>query len=162
MPSNYSFLEFTDFHVLKPSDAALKGLISEHDLNCAVSAPNALYGARPLPLDRLPRIQLHNSSNSNHGPKSFTLHSLAVKPLDMPLAHAKVNLRGHQFSDDTLMWDVDFPAGFHDILDVDIAAFSGQVWDQLETLQMWVDFHHSGTTMDWEFCLDDLKVSFQP
>lgn len=161
MPFNYSFLDFTDFYILRPSAPELKDRISEHDLNCAVSTPNALYGARPLPLERLPTIQLNSSSREREeGPGSFTLHSLNVKPLDMPLGSVKVSMRGVRHDNTTLLWDVDFPAGFHDPLAVDIASFSRVTWDKLEKIEISADFHYERTTLDWEFCVDDIEISF--
>ena len=162
VPSNYSFLEFQDFFVFKPSDPELKGLISEYDLNCAASQPNALYGARPLPKTRLPTIRLNNASErAKSKSRSFKLHSLKIKALDMPVSFAKINLRGVKHDNTTLLWTVDFPAGYHDMLNVDVALFSGETWDQLEEVQIYADFHHAGTTMDWEFCIDDLQVSLE-
>jgi hypothetical protein len=162
VPSNYSYLDFTDFFVLNPQNPALQDLISENDLNCATSSPNSLYGARPLPDDRLPSIHLSSSMNAESDPiSSFTLHSLNIKPLDMPLSYAKINLRGHRNDDTSVLWNVNFPAGFHDGLHVRIESFSGQIWDRLVKLEIWADFYHGGSTMDWEFCLDDLKVSLQ-
>lgn len=79
----------------------------------------------------------------------------------MPLGRATINMRGVRPNNSTLLWDVDFPAGFHDLLVVDIASFSGKVWDKLEQVEVWADFRHGGTTMDWEFCLDDVDISLE-
>jgi hypothetical protein len=162
VPSNYSYLNFTDFFALEPHNPALHNLISENDLNCATSSPNSLYGARPLPNDRLPSIRLNPSFGTEADAiSSFTLHSLNIKPLDMPLAYAKVSIHGKRHDKTSILWNVDFPAGFHDMLYVKIDSFSGQKWDRLVQLEIWADFYHDGSNMDWEFCLDDLKVSFQ-
>jgi hypothetical protein len=159
VPSNYTFLEFQDFQVFKPTAPELENLISKHDLNCAASSPNALYGARALPSTQVPTIRVNDTFESvNTQRQSFTLHSMKIKPLDMPFAHASLHLRGTSRDNETVTWTVDFPAGFHAMLDVDIASFSGNPWNQLRQLELWSDFHN-GYTMDWEFCLDDLKVS---
>ena len=137
----------------------LKGLISKYDLNCAASKPNALYGARTVPLSQIPKMRLNRTRSGTS--RMFTLHSLKIKPLDMPLSYAEINIRGLKVDNTTILWNVDFPAGFHDMLDVDIETFSKATWDKLLQLELWCDFHHAGSTMDWEFCVDDLEVSFQ-
>jgi hypothetical protein len=124
--------------------------------------PNALYGARPLPHHRLPTIQMNRRERITDDKfRSFELLSLNIKPLDAPLGSTRINLRGIKRSNETLLWDVDFPAGFHDMLHVEMVSFSGKTWDCLEKVEIWADFHHDdGTTMDWEYCVDDLEVSF--
>lgn len=59
-----------------------------------------------------------------------------------------------------LEWSVDFPAGFHDILVVKLEEFTHQVWDNMTRVEIWADFHNAGSTMDWEFCIDDLAVEY--
>ncbi len=159
VPSNYSLLDFEDFFIFKPSDPELDGLISKHDLNCAASKPNALYGARPLPLTQVPTIRLNGTRSG--ASRTFTLHSMKIKPLDMPMAYAEVNLQGLRLDNTTVLWSVDFPAGFHSMLEVEIESFSTATWDKLVQLEIWSDFHHAGSAIDWEFCIDDLEVSFQ-
>lgn len=46
VPSPYLHLSFSRYNILTPSDPALEGFIVPSDLNCAVSAPNALIGSR--------------------------------------------------------------------------------------------------------------------
>lgn len=156
VPSNYSFLDFHDFHVFEPSDTALADRISKYDLNCAVSKPNALYGGRPLPISKAPHFQIRDDGN-----RTFSLHSLKIKPLDMPFGYAKVSVEGFQNDTQSLDWNVDFPAGFHDPLEVDLVAFSRQRWEKLVKVEIRADFYNGGIAMDWEFCIDDMKVSFQ-
>jgi hypothetical protein len=75
----------------------------------------------------------------------------------MPLGLVTISLQGF-CSGTTLKWDVDFPAGFHNVLDVRLEEFSGQVWDGLERLEIWADFHYNDVSMDWEFCVDNIEV----
>lgn len=167
IPSNYKLLHFAGFYAFKPNDSALEDLISLEDLNCAVSAPNALYGTRQnLQLlqrsnrgsseSSLPTITLYESASA---PKSFQLHSVKVKPLSMPLGHAKLVLNGTKINGDVVVWSVDFPAGYNEMFEVNIARFSNESWTDLRSLSIFADFHYSGIVEDWEFCLDDLEVA---
>lgn len=97
---------------------------------------------------------------SNSGPQSFRLHAMKVKPLSMPLGYAKLVINGTRVDHEVLGWEVDFPAGFSEMLEVDIAAFSNQTWDGLQSISIYADFYNDDVAMDWEFCLDDLVVSF--
>lgn len=156
IPSDYSHLEFNGFLAMKPDDPELEGLISEFDLNCAVSSPNAIYGTRynhnpPT----VPEIRLAKSSNFS----SFALASLKIKPLDMPpFSHTKLTLRASGAEMPPLEWSVDFPNGFHDMFTVKIEEFSGEDWSGLQSLQITADFVNGGRYMDWEFCFDDLEI----
>ncbi|EXJ77208.1 hypothetical protein A1O3_10366 [Capronia epimyces CBS 606.96] len=175
IPTPYHAFVFNGFYAFDPSHPLLEGIISLEDLNCAVSQPNALYGTRDnfksilsgrpasgtgtgTDTDRKPSIQ---PSNSTH---TFTIHRLKLKPLNMPLGSATVYLQGSRRSskvrdaDEVLNWSVDFPAGFHDVLDVRVREFSGKTWDRLEVLYVWADFHYNEVILDWEFCLDDMEV----
>ncbi|KIW93412.1 uncharacterized protein Z519_06017 [Cladophialophora bantiana CBS 173.52] len=166
IPLSYNGFVFNDFYAFKPSHPRLDGIISAYDLNCAVSRPNALYGAAsasPLvkPQDRQgtpgerPSIWLYNSS------ETFTVHALKIKPLDMPIGSVTINLQGFRSndSDATLTWKVDFPADFHDVLDVRVEKFTRKTWDGLSKLEMWAVFHLDDVTMeDWEFCVDDIEL----
>ncbi len=79
----------------------------------------------------------------------------------MPLGFVTITLQGFRpptQRTNPLTWSVDFPAGFHDVLDVQLEKFSQMSWDGLERLQVWADFHYNDVTMDWEFCLDDLDI----
>ena len=156
IPSNYSHLEFNGLLAMKPADPGLEGLISESDLNCAVSSPNAIYGTRynhdpPV----VPKVRLAKSSNFS----SFALSSLKIKPLDMPpFSYTRLTLRGGRAQMHPLEWSVDFPTGFHDMFTVKIQEFSGETWSGLESLQITADFVNGGYNMDWEFCFDDLEI----
>jgi len=152
---------FDGFAVFKPSDPALDGLLSEHDLNCATSSPNAVYGTRYNRNQfETPRIMLDYSNvTAMETNRTFTLHHLKIKPLDMPFAYTKLTLKGRQVDGHQLEWNVDFPAGFHDMFKVDITGFSGQKWNNLQYLDIMADFVNGGQFLDWEFCLDDLEVS---
>jgi hypothetical protein len=152
-------LSFQGFAILQPNATALKGLISEHDLNCAVSAPNALYGTRYLQ-DKmmLPQIQLTNQSTYT----SFALKSMYIKPLDMPpFSHATVRLEASRIGGEQLQWSVDFPNGFHDTFQIRIEEFSRTSWSKLSSLQITADFVNGDQLMDWEFCLDDLEIELE-
>ena len=37
--------------------------------------------------------------------------------------------------------------------------FSGQRWERLVTVEIWAEFGFG--KLDWEFCVDDLKVGFE-
>lgn len=146
----------------------MDGLISSEDLNCAVSKPNALYGTRYNPKLRerstyaagtlhSPTVALYQLES---GPQSFQLHALKVKPLSMPLGHAKLVINGTRIDHEVIGWEVDFPAGFSEMLEVDLATFSNQTWEGLQSFSIYADFYNANVVMDWEFCLDDLVVSF--
>ena len=114
-------------------------------------------------LNDKPRIRV--SKNATLGSKtasSFTFHGMKVKPLDIPLGYTTLNLEGirREPSLERLSWKVDFPQGFHVPLVVDIAEFTKGRWNELQALEIWADFHNEGVVMDWEFCLDDLELSF--
>ncbi|KAK5268683.1 hypothetical protein LTR96_006390 [Exophiala xenobiotica] len=152
----YNGLFFDGFYAFDPSDASLKGIIYEKDLNCAVSKPNALYGTRDN-FELNTRVERRPSIRHKNDDSTFTLHALKIKPLDMPLGLVTISLQGFR-SGTTLNWDVDFPAGFHNVLDVRLEEFSGQVWDGLERLEIWADFQYNDVSMDWEFCVDNIEV----
>lgn len=59
-----------------------------------------------------------------------------------------------------LKWDVVFPAGFHDMLHVKFQEFTKEKWEKLVAFKAWVSFRNGLQQMDWEFCLDDMEVSF--
>lgn len=170
----YNGLIFEGFYPFKPSHPRFKGLISEYDLNCAVSEPNALHGSRynfdlsissseeDLEPESLP------SFRRSEGNGTFTLHAIKIKPLNFPVNHVAVNLRGHRtpppdsiaLAEAPLSWSVDFPAGFHDVLVVNMEDFTHHKWDNLSRVEVWADFHNAGTTMDWEFCIDDVDIQY--
>ncbi|KIW22552.1 uncharacterized protein PV07_12429 [Cladophialophora immunda] len=162
----YKGFVFTDFYAFKPSHSSFDGIISSYDLNCAVSKPNALYGAANDDLwnskqdyeatqRERPSIYPHNPS------ETFTVHALKIKPLNMPVGFVTINLRGLRSHNpgDIMSWSVDFPAGFHDVLDVQVETFTGKTWMGLTRLEIWADFHFDNIKMeDWEFCLDDIEL----
>ncbi|RMZ76296.1 hypothetical protein DV737_g4905, partial [Chaetothyriales sp. CBS 132003] len=169
VPSNYGSLHFEGFYVFKPTDPEIGRVISENDLNCATSKPNALYGTRfnfedepklpfisaAAPFSQDDKMTVGSmTGGSSEPPTLFELESLKVKALDMPFAYTTLSL--------PLEWAVDFPAGFHDMFKVDIEAFSGRKWSNLTKLEIWADFHDdsNGIVLDWEYCFDDLRVRF--
>ncbi|KIX05438.1 uncharacterized protein Z518_06310 [Rhinocladiella mackenziei CBS 650.93] len=166
--SPYRGLSFDGFYAFDPSHPRLDGIISANDLNCATSKPNALYGTRDnfgseirhmaaSGLEKRPSIQSRSPT------ETFTVHRLKMKPLDMPLGFVTIHLQGSRSSKtgSSLHWSVDFPAGFHLVLDVRLEEFSKQMWNGLERLVMWADFHYNDVKMDWEFCVDDIGVDFE-
>lgn len=165
VPSNYSFLDFGGFLVFEPSATELDNLISPEDVNCATSSPNALYGTRyNFEPDRTnepkqaPYFALSSSSHcSQQLRSSFALRALKLKPLNMPFAYTTLSIRGHG-RNATLDWSVDFPAGFHDMLSIEVEKFSRQIWTNLTKVEVWADFHNDDFVIDWEFCLDDLEI----
>lgn len=78
----------------------------------------------------------------------------------MPLGFVTINLQGYHSPPQSspISWSVDFPAGFHDVLDVRLEESSKKSWVGLELLEIWADFHYNGVSMDWEFCIDDMDV----
>lgn len=170
VPDAYHHLNFDGLYPFDPHADALKGKISKYDLNCAVSAPNALYGARfengttrlmrqhSETHDDVPGIHIDARSAAVFGLQPyFTLHSLKIKPLDIPLSHTTLYLRGYT-SEQVLHWQVDFPLGFHNMLHVKMEEFSKRKWQELERLEIFANLHYDGG--DWEFCLDDMEIEF--
>lgn len=170
VPDAFHHLNFDGLYPFNPKADALEGKISKHDLNCAVSAPNSLYGARfksdhaRLMGDHLqthediPGVHVDTRSTAVFGLHPyFTLHSLKIKPLDIPLSHTTLYLKGYT-SDQVLHWQVDFPLGFHDMFHVKIEEFSRRKWEELERLEIFANLHYDGG--DWEFCLDDMEIEF--
>ncbi|KAK6371793.1 hypothetical protein LTS17_008617 [Exophiala oligosperma] len=166
----YNGLIFDGFYAFDPSDAGLKGIIWPGDTNCAVSKPNALYGTRENFKSNIPSDDKSLHSRSDRKPSfrhqdeaggTFTVHTLTIKPLDLPLGLVTIHLKGIRADSSTLAWEVDFPAGYHGVLDVRLQEFSGRVWDGLERLEIWADFHYNDLDMDWEFCVDDVDVELE-
>ncbi len=134
------------------------------------SLPNGLYGARyeigqprllnmhPVVHSDVPAIHIDAKSTTVFGLQPFfTLHSLKVKPLDIPLSHTTLYLKGYT-NETVLHWQVDFPLEFHDMLHVKLEEFSGKKWEKLERLEIFANLHYDGG--DWEFCLDDMEAEF--
>jgi hypothetical protein len=98
----------------------------------------------------------------------FDLNSISIKPLTMPVdsvpVTAKVMIRGWnadgEETDDPLVFRVEWTSGYSEPLVVDFGSkhFSENRWDALGLLDFPVDF--GPDLLDWEFCLDDLRVSF--
>lgn len=91
----------------------------------------------------------------------FTLRSLQLKPLVAPAPGTNIWIKGYRHGEvekEPLIWDVDFPSGYHLPLLVDLAKFSKQSWDKLYKVEIGADFGYDA--LDWEFCLDDLEVQF--
>ena len=148
---------FEGFYAFDPTHPYFDGIISVHDLNCAVSKPNALYGSKVT--KQSPVVKSYDES------RSFTLHALKIKPLDLPVGFVTINLRGLRSNNSIppLAWSVDFPAGFHDVLVVRMKEFTKTSWEGLTRLEVWADFHNGEVEMeDWEFCIDDLELEMHP
>ncbi|RVX70932.1 hypothetical protein B0A52_06089 [Exophiala mesophila] len=170
----YAGLVFDGFYPFKPSHPTFEGLISVHDLNCAVSKPNALHGTRynlqtrPASTKQQPQTTRLPSLRPSNEDAVFTLESIKMKPLNFPINQVRMHLRGVRATSDSsapedgsaLEWSVDFPAGFHDVFHVKLEEFTHQTWDNLTRVEIWADFHNAGSSMDWEFCIDDLAVEF--
>jgi len=165
----YHHLSFRSFYPFDPLDPYLARRISPHDLNCAVSLPNALYGAsdtvtggldsQAQPVKPTIHSDVMSLRKASLAPY-FTLHSLKIKPLDIPFSHTTLYIRAHQLGCDVkeLKWQVDFPKGFHDMLHVKFEEFTKQKWEKLDMLEFWADFSYDGS--DWEFCIDDMEIEF--
>lgn len=59
-----------------------------------------------------------------------------------------------------LTWRVDFPAGYHDVLNVSLRGYTHNKWQNLSRVELWANFNDADVPMDWEFCVDDLEVDF--
>jgi len=96
---------------------------------------------------------------------SFTLHGFSIKPMDAPEPGTQVTVRGFRNAQEGTLakgggveWGVFFPHGYHEPFEVKIAEFSGESWGGLHKVEILADFGYDG--LDWEFCLDDIKVDF--
>ena len=162
IPSPYHALSFSSFSIFKPTDPALKGLISDHDLNCATSSPNALYGSRPTENADGPSFWIANAT-AMHGQglqPFFTLKSFYVKPLDAPNPGTTISVKGFSKKRvDPLKWHVEFPSGYHLPFLFKVQEYSGRLWDEMHRIEVAADFGYD--SLDWEFCIDDLQLEFQ-
>lgn len=174
LPSTYHHLSFSKYSVLAPHDANLKGKISPHDLNCAVSSPNALIGSRTSSSDtsspnlsgHSPRGAYFSIANStsmleNDFQPYFTLLSFNIKPMDAPPPWTTITVNGYSHArnkSDSFTWHVDFPAGYHMPLLVKTQEYGGKDWDRLYGVEILADFGEQ--SLDWEFYLDNLEVQF--
>lgn len=161
VPSSYKRLDFTQYSVFTPGDPALANIISEHDLNCAVSSPNALIGSRLDENGSGACFQVANASAmSEDGLQPyFTLHSFYIKPMDAPKPGTTIYIIGYSRAYQApLTWHVDFPSGYHLPLLVKLKNYSGTEWKKLYKVEIKTDFGYDA--LDWEFCIDDLEVQF--
>ena len=91
----------------------------------------------------------------------FTLHSFSIKPMDAPPPGTWIFVRGYSHArneSDPYQWQLYFPAGYHLPFAVKMAEFSGETWSELYGVEIHADF--GVQALDWEFCIDDLKVMF--
>ncbi|KAL8823482.1 MAG: hypothetical protein Q9191_005815 [Dirinaria sp. TL-2023a] len=177
IPSTYHHLAFSQYNVLTPRDPNLKDRISSHDLNCAVSSPNALIGSRVsssnkhYSYDRESAMREGGAYFSVANASDMLLHaglqphfslvSFNLKPLDAPSPGSSIVVNGYSHArneSDPFRWHVDFPAGFHRPFLVKMQEYSGEAWDRLYGVEILADFGEQ--RLDWEFCIDDLEVRF--
>ena len=161
-------MSFSNYNVLKPRDPSLEGKITENDLNCAVSSPNALIGSK-YTTDRVDQLEttlgayfkVANASALLEEGLSpyFALISFYVKALDSPPGNTSITVNGYiHGSDDVLSWHVEFPSEYHLPFLVQIQKYSGKSWDHLEGVEILANYGEDA--LDWEFCLDDLELQF--
>ena len=161
VPSPYRHLSFSSYSVLKPRDPKLDGIISEHDLNCAVSPPNALLGSRPRENADGAYFGIANATIMvEEGLQPyFTLKSFYVKPMDAPAPGTKVSVKGYtKDRKEPYFWHVDFPSGYHLPFLVMMEEYSSQEWKEVYKVEISADFGYDD--LDWEFAIDDLEVQF--
>ena len=161
MPSPYQHLSFSSYSVLTPRDPALNGLITEHDLNCAVSPPNALIGSRPRENADGAYFEITNATlMAQDGLQPyFRLKSFHIKPMDAPAPGTKVSVKGYtKTREEPYLWHVDFPSGFHLPFLVKMEEYSGEDWQEISKVEIVADFGYDD--LDWEFCVDDIEVQF--
>jgi hypothetical protein len=161
VPSPYSYLNFFRFSIFNPRDPALSKFITENDLNCAVSSPNALLGSRVGGRDLPASFGIANvSSMAADGLQAhFKLLSFHIKPMDAPPPDVSIYVRGHSHLQKPVEWHADFPSGYHLPFLVNMAKFSRHSWGHLHRVEIWASFGEDA--LDWEFCLDDLEVQFE-
>lgn len=161
MPFPYQHLSFSSYSVLRPRDPALDGLISEHDLNCAVSSPNALIGSRPMENAEGAYFEIVDATSlAGDGLQPFfTLMSFYIKPMDAPAPETRVSVNGYtKARREPYVWHVDFPSGFHLPFLVKMEEYSGEEWKKIYKVGIVADFGYDG--LDWEFCVDDIELQF--
>jgi hypothetical protein len=175
LPEAYNGLVFDGFIPFKPRHPRFEGLISGYDLNCAVSKPNALHGSRynvglsVLARDRDEEPSTFPSIQPSEGGTSFDLKAFRVKPLNFPINSVTLYVRGTRAMQSgslleeseahpNMTWSVDFPAGYHEVLNVSMHDFTRHDWHNLSRIELWADFNNANSLMDWEFCIDDLEI----
>ena len=154
----YRNLSFTSFSVFNPHSDSLTDLISPHDLNCAVSAPNALLGSRDSRNGTPASFKIANATamRALGLQPTFTLHSLKIKPMAAPEPGTDLIIKGYRDGKRDLAWSVWFPSGYHRPLEVYIEKFSRVKWEKLKKVEIFAEFGYG--RLDWEFCVDDLVV----
>lgn len=135
-------------------------MISEHDLNCAVSSPNALIGSRPTENAEGAYFGVNATSMAEEGLHPyFTLKSFYVKPMDAPAPGTKISVRGYtNVLKEPYSWHVDFPSGYDLPFLVKMQEYSSQEWRELYKVEILADFGYDD--LDYEFCIDDIVVQF--
>ena len=145
--------------MFKPKDPALKHLISTHDLNCAVSSPNAILGSRPSEGAEGAIFRIANATAMREEGLHpyFTLHSFYIKPMDAPKPGTTIYIKGYSVKrQNPLVWHVDFPSGYHLPFFVKMQEYSGEEWKHMYKVEIVADFGYD--SLDWEFCIDDLQI----
>lgn len=162
VPSPYSYLNFSTFIIFNPRDPALSNFITENDLNCATSSPNALLGSRAYERGAPASFIIANASSmiAEGLEPHFTLLSFYIKPMDAPPPGVTIFVRGYSHAQEPIGWHVDFPSGYYLPFLVDLGRFSGLSWNYLHRIEISANFGED--TLDWEFCLDDLELQFYP
>ena len=165
IPSPYSYLEFFSFDVLRPRDPALADWITEHDLNCAVSSPNAIIGSRSSGIVSKEQdgasISIANATlMANNGlAPHFSLLAFYVKPMDAPPPGTTITVKGHSQSRVVpSIWHVEFISEYHLPFLVKLQEFSRQAWTELYKVEFFADYGED--RLDWEFCIDNLEIRF--
>ncbi|MCJ1472551.1 hypothetical protein MMC13_001200 [Lambiella insularis] len=158
----YSYLSFVSFDVFAPKDPYIKKLISDHDLNCATSPPNAIIGSRGNYGGSSPAaIEIANATSMTASGllPYFSLLSFSIKPMDAPDASTTIYLKGYSNATNSPMnWTAEFPTGYHLPFQANLKDHSHESWDNLNRVEMWAEFGEDA--LDWEFCIDDLEVQF--
>ena len=161
MPSTYRHLSFSSYSVLTPRDPKLEGMISENDLNCAVSTPNALIGSRPMENADGAYFYIANATlMTEEGLQPyFTLKSFDIKPMDAPAPGTTVAVKGYTKAlKKPYVWQVDFPSGYHLPFLVKFEEYSGEAWEEIYKVEIIADFGYDN--LDWEFCIDNIELQF--
>lgn len=136
-------------------------MISEHDLNCAISSPNALIGSRPMEGADGAVFEIANATSmAEKGLRPyFGLESFYIKPMDAPAPGTRVFVKGYtKARSEPHVWHVDFPSGFHLPFLVKMEEYSGEEWEKIYKVEIVADFGYDD--LDWEFCVDDIELQF--
>ncbi|MCJ1310814.1 hypothetical protein MMC25_004481 [Agyrium rufum] len=184
LPTSYNHLTFTSFNAFAPKDPALENWIAPNDHNCAISSPNAIIGSQSSN-GEYPSFGISpaGKGDSSSSPRSFTLHSLTMKPMESPPPGTTIYIRGYpvgvsssissslqakvklgkaskqQSAREPMLWHVDFVSDYHLPFEVKVAEYSRKRWDGLERVVIWAEFGEG--KLDWEFCLDDVVLEWE-